>query len=63
MERDIEDSQPRHIWARGGSIWTGAGSSGVQRATPYRRPNQTVGPRPQLARGAGGVPVGVDTDS
>ena len=63
VERDIEDSQRRQSWVRGGPIWTGEGSSGVQRAVPYRRLNQTVGPRPQLARGAGGVPMGAGTDS
>ena len=46
MERDIEDSQWRQSWARGGSIRTGAGSSGVQRAVPYRHLDQIVGPRP-----------------
>ena len=55
VERDIEDSQRRQSWARGGSIRTGAGSSGVQRAAPDRHPDQTVGPRPRLARGARGV--------
>ena len=63
VERDIEDSQRRQSWARGGLIRAGAGSSRVQRATPYRRPDQIVGPRPQLARGAGGVPVGAGNDS
>ena len=63
VERDIEDSQRQQSWAREGPIRTGAGSCGVQRAAPYRRPDQTVGPRPQLARGAGGVPVGACTDS
>ena len=63
LKRDIEDSQRLQSWARGGPIQTGAGSSGVQRATPYRRPDQTVGPRPQLARGARGVPVGAGIDS
>ena len=46
VERDIEDSQRRQSWARGGPIRTGAGSSGVQRAAPYRRPDPTMGPRP-----------------
>ena len=62
MERDIEDSQRRQRWARGGPIRTSTGSSGVQRATPYCRPDQTVGPRPQLAKGVGGVPVGACID-
>ena len=57
VERDIED------WARGGPIRTGASSSGVRRAAPHRLLDQTVGPRPQLARGAGGVPVGAGIDS
>ena len=39
------------------------GSSGFQRAAPYSLPDHTVGPRPQLARGAGGVPVGAGIDS
>ena len=39
VERDIEDSQRRQSWVRGGPIRTGAGSSGVQRAAPYRRPD------------------------
>ena len=63
VERDIEDSQGRQSWARGGSIRTSASSSGVQRAAPYRRLDQTVGPRPLLAKGAGGVPVGAGIDS
>ena len=63
VERGIEDSQRRQSWVRRGPIRTGAASSGVQRAAPYRRPDQRVGHRPQLARGAGGVPVRSDTDS
>ena len=63
VERDIEDSQRRQSWARGGPIRTGAGSSGVQRAAPYRRPDQTVGLRTQLARGVGGVSMGAGIDS
>ena len=46
MERDIEDSQRRQSWVRGGPIQTGAGSSGVHKVAPYRRPDQTMGPRP-----------------
>ena len=62
VERDIEDSQRRQSLARGDPIWTGAGSSGIQRATPYHRPDQTVEPRAYIARGAGGVPKGVGTN-
>ena len=39
VERDIEDSQRRQSLARGDPIWTGSGSSGIQRATPYHRPD------------------------
>ena len=45
VERDIEDTQRRQSLARGDLVWTGAGSNGFQRATPYHRPDQTVRPR------------------
>ena len=45
-ERDIEDSQGRQSFARGGSIRAGEGRSGVQRATHYHHLDQIVGPRP-----------------
>lgn len=39
VERDMEDTQRRQSFAKGGPIRTGAGSSEVQRAAPYRRPD------------------------
>lgn len=47
---------------RGGLIRTGASSSGVQRAAPYRHPDQAVGQRPQAVRGDGATQTRTNTE-